>query len=166
MGVLLAAFLMAHCSLLISSCSSIDCSAINYVGTYFSMLKPDGTKDTLYTDTLWVWTTRVDQKDTLLNRLSGAKDPSFVLQTGYTQPEDMYYTLLVDTLGNEWLDTICIQKENYPHFESVDCKASYFHKITGASVTHHAFDSIVINYPTVNYETTHTHIYLYRKTDR
>jgi hypothetical protein len=84
----------------------------------------------------------------------------------YTQPEDVFVTLLCDTSGNALLDTIRIKKDNIPHFESVDCQASYFHNITDVSVTHNAFDSIVIHQPRVDYDITREHIYLYLKAQR
>jgi len=60
------------------------------------------------------------------------------------------------------LDTVWIKKENYPHFESVDCSAAFFHKITDVRSTHNGIDSITINKRDVNYDakTEHFHIYL------
>ena len=72
---------------------------------------------------------------------------------------------LKDTLGHEWRDTICISKEDFPHFESVDCQATYFHQITGVKTTHNGIDSITIQNREVNYE-SREHFFLYLKANR
>ena len=84
----------------------------------------------------------------------------------YTQPEDVLYMLVRNAKGINYLDTIRIKKENYPHFESVDCQVSYFHEITAVSTTHNAFDSIAIHHSSVNYDTSNDHFYLYVKKNR
>ena len=48
----------------------------------------------------------------------------------------------------------------------MDCQAAYFHTLTNVSTSHHVVDSIVIKYPKVNYDVTHTHFYIYFKADR
>ena len=68
-------------------------------------------------------------------------------------------------LGCIGINTICIKKENYPHFESVDCQAAYFHKITAVSSTQHIIESIHLNNPDVNYD-TNENIHLYLKARR
>jgi len=80
----------------------------------------------------------------------------------HTLPEDVLCILIADTTGQYWLDTMRIKKENIPHFESVDCSASFFHNITAVRSTHNAIDSITINNPSVTYdsETEHFHLYL------
>lgn len=161
-AVLATAFLATHL-LLLMSCSSIDCPVQNFVGTYYAMMKADGKPDTLGTDTLWISTTAGTGKDSTLIDALCNNETTFVLPISYTEPENVFYTLLVDTFGNSWKDTIRITKTDTPHFESVDCQATYFHELESATITHHAFDSIVINYPHVNYDQTHNHIYLYRK---
>lgn len=160
-AVLIVAMLLLSFPSLIS-CSSIDCPVQNRVYTTYSLLKSDGTTDTLKVDTLSITTKRADDTDTLLlNRAIGITN--FELNISYTQPEDVFYFTLLDTLGNTYRDTVCVQKENYPHFESVDCQAAYFHQLTDVRSTHHAIDSIVINYPTVNYDETHEHFHVYFK---
>ena len=160
-AVLIVAMLLLSFPSLIS-CSSIDCPVQNRVYTTYGLLKADGTTDTLKVDTLSIATKRADDTDTLLlNRAVGITN--FELNISYTQPEDVFYFTLLDTLGNTYRDTICVQKENYPHFESVDCQAAYFHHLTDVRSTHHAIDSIVINYPTVNYDETHEHFHVYFK---
>ena len=152
--------------LLLTACTSIDCPVKNRVGITYALKKSDGTTDTLGIDTMWVWTRTHEGKDTLLiNRLCGDKAMSFELPVSHTQPEDSIFTLLKDTLSHTWKDTICIKKENYPHFESVDCQAAYFHKITAVSSTQHIIESIHLNNPDVNYD-TNENIHLYLKARR
>ena len=151
----------------LAACTSIDCPVQNLVYTRYAFKKANGSADTLNTDTLWIMTTRVDGTDTLLmNALCGSTAFDFNLQISYTQPEDVFVTLLTDTAGNYYIDTIRIKKENYPHFESVDCQASYFHTITDVSYTNDIIDSLVINNRNVNYDTKTTHFKLYLKARR
>ena len=63
-------------------------------------------------------------------------------------------------------DTVWIQKEDYPHFESLECKAEFFHKLTGVRHTKHAIDSLVIKYSNVDYDDTKIHFYLYPDSER
>ena len=149
------------------ACTQIDCPVQNLVYTNYALKKADGSTDTLKTDTLWIITRRADGTDTLLlNALGGSTATKFSLPISYTQPEDVFITLLTDTAGYAYIDTIRIKKENYPHFESVDCQASYFHEVTAVSTTHNAFDSIAIHHSSVNYDTSNDHLYLYVKKNR
>ena len=153
----------------IVSCVSIDCPVQNTVATTFVLKKPKGGTDTMNIDTLNVWSHRIvykeNKRDTvLINRLCGNKT-SFSILTSHTLPEDSLFTQLKDTLGHSWLDTICISKENNPHFESVDCHATYFHTITDLKYTRHGIDSITINNREINYD-SQEHLFLYLKADR
>lgn len=152
------------------SCVSIDCPVQNKVETCYALKKPTGATDTMGIDSLSVWTHRVYYKDNkrdslLINRLCGTTATSFSIPVSHTQPEDSLFTLLKDTLGNEWRDTICLLKENFPHFESVDCQASYFHRITDVKATRNGIDSISIQNREVNYDKAE-HFYLYLKANR
>ena len=60
-------------------------------------------------------------------------------------------------------DTVWVKKDDIPHFESVDCNASFFHRLTDVRYTHHFIDSIVIKNPSVDYEKTTIHFYVYPK---
>ena len=150
----------------VASCVSFDCPVQNKVEYIFALKKPTGGTDTMGIDTLSVWVHRVGRKDSLLlNRLCGAKATSFAVPASHVQPDDSLFTLLTDTTGKRWLDTICIQKTDHPHFESVDCKAAYFHEINAVTITCHGIDSISINNKEVNYDQTET-FFLYLKADR
>ena len=166
-GLRLLPFYLFAFLLILEACTSIDCPVQNLVYTKYALKKADGSTDTLNTDTLWILTRRADGTDTvLLNALCGSKATGFNLQISYTLPEDVFYTVLMDTAGYYYIDTIRVKKENFPHFESVDCQASYFHEITAVSTTHNAFDSITIHHSSVNYDTSNDHFYLYVKKNR
>ena len=152
--------------LFLTACSSIDCPVQNLVETQYALMDAYDNPDILDTDTLNIWTRRVDGTDTLvLNSLCGEAS-TFSLPISYTQPEDIFFLRLSTIEKVSYQDTIYIKKENYPHFESVDCQAAYFHDITAVSSTHHVIDSIVIKYPKVNYDVKRTHYYIYFKADR
>lgn len=146
----------------IGACTSIDCPVQNNVYTVYGLRKADGSTDTLRVDTLTIVSKRADGTDsTLLNRAVGIT--TFDMNISYTQPEDVFYYTLLDTLGNTYQDTIYVKKEDEPHFESVDCQATYFHHLTEVRSTHHIIDSIVINHSTVNYDATNEHFHIYFK---
>ena len=159
----------------VAACTSIDCPVNNNVRTYYALMKVDGKPDTLKTDTMWVWTPRIDGTDTVISRqiqgnvvlncFFGSSASTFDLPISYTQPEDVLIMYVRNAKG-ENQDTVRIKKENMPHFESVDCQASYFHTITDVSATHNIIDSIVINNPNVNYDSNTTHFKLYLKANR
>ena len=146
---------------LFCACSSIDCPVQNVVRSYYQVLDGDGNK-VAFADVLTITSKRLGGSDTVLFN-QGTNVSAFSLPMGYTTPEDtLYFSLSNDSA--EWLDTVWIKKDNISHFESVDCSASFFHKLTAVRSTGHIFDSIVINYPSVNYDTTKVHFNLYVKT--
>lgn len=152
-------FVIMAIALVFSACSSINCPLQNTVRTLYVLKKPNAEPDTLK-DTLFVFTLRADGSDTVLLN-AAVKLSTFALPIGYSNPED---TLVFYFRNNTFraIDTIRLKKDNYPHFESVDCSASFFHNITAVHSTHNAIDSIVINNPSVTYdpETEHFHLYL------
>ncbi len=151
----------------IVACTTIDCPVQNLVYTNYAIKKADGTVDTLNTDTLWIISKRANGTDTLLlNALCGSSATAFSLPISYTQPEDVFISLLSCNSGKQFIDTIRIKKDNFPHFESVDCQAAYFHTITAVNTTHNVIDSLVIHHPYVNYDITNTHYYIYFKAER
>ncbi len=160
----------------ISACTSIDCPVQNLVYTNYELKKSDGTSDTLSKDTLWVWTQRADGTDTVISRqingnlelncFFGSSASAFQLPISYTQPEDVLYMLVRSSTHAIYVDTVRIKKDNIPHFESVDCQASYFHNITDVSTTHNVIDSITIQESHVNYDVNRTHFFIYFKAHR
>lgn len=152
--------------LFLTACSSIDCPVQNLVETQYALMDAYDNPDILDTDTLNIWTRRVDGTDTLvLNSLCGEAS-TFSLPISYTQPEDIFCLRLNTIEKVSYQDTICIEKENYPHFESVDCQAAYFHKLTAVGTTHNFIDSVTIHHSQVNYDVSNTHIYIYLKANR
>ena len=167
---------MCLIGLVVAACSSIDCPVQNRVYTVYNVMNADGTKGALGKDTLWVWTQRANGTDTVISRyingnlelncFFGSSASSFELPISYTQPEDVLCMLIRDSVGIDHRDTVRIKKENFPHFESVDCQAAYFHEITSVTCTHNIIDSIVINNPNVNYDPSTAHFLIYFKTQR
>jgi uncharacterized protein YuzE len=145
------------------ACSSIDCPVQNTVRTLYVLKKSNQKGDTLK-DTLNVVTFTLNRKDTTL--LAGAiGKTSFSLPVSYANPEDTLYFLFRNGTYRV-TDTVWVKKENYPHFESVDCNAAFFHKITAIRSSHYAIDSICIKNPSVTYDPTTEHFYIYIKARR
>ena len=150
---------------LIAACTSIDCPVESNVATLYQVCNSDGTELTL-TDSITVTTKTAKDGDTIIFN-KGVGINSFSLPISYKHPEDV----LVFSFDNEnnnnlhITDTVWIKKEDYPHFESVDCQAAYFHKITAVSSTQHIIESIHLNNPDVNYD-TNENIHLYLKARR
>ena len=104
---------------LVASCSSIDCPVKNVVATYYNVYDGEGVSLEL-TDTLTIWSKTKEGKDTiLLNR--GIEIESFSLPISKSHPEDELYFHFFN-LNYDETDTVWIQKEDYPHFESLECK--------------------------------------------
>lgn len=149
--------------LLISSCSSIDCPLNSLVYTQYQLRNAAGEVDTLSTDTLTISTTRADGNDSVVLNKS-VRTTEFTLPISYANTQDVFFFELKDTLTKaSTIDTVSVTKENTPHFESVDCAPAFFHTITSVTHTSHRIDSIVINNPEVNYDTTKKHLYIYFK---
>lgn len=153
--------LAAVTAAVVSACSSIDCPVQNSVYTNYALYKADGGVDTLR-DTLSVLTPTASGRDTIVfNR--GVGLTSFSLPISYVNPCDtFYFGLKPEGENTEWsLDYVLVNKTNTPRFESVDCQVAYFHTITSVEVTHNFIDSIVINNPTVDYDTERKHFRIY-----
>ena len=157
-------FLISYFSFSFSACSSIDCPVKNTVAVYYDVSQYDAAgelvADTL-TDTLWVWTQRADGKDTLMNRFIDKS--RFSLPISYQHPEDVLIFCIRDTSLTYTLDTVCLKKEDIPHFESVDCAAHYFHEITGVRCTHNGIDSLVLGTTSVTYDDAVTNLRIFFK---
>ena len=150
--------------LLLMACSSIECPIQTEMAVRYAFYDADDQPYTL-PDTLFVWTQRSDGTDTLLfNR--GVNQTGLRLPISYQHPEDMMVFGIVDTLKVVTLDTVWIQKEDIPHFESVDCAAHFFHTLTGVRSTHYSIDTIKIINTSVNYDTSGEHLHIYFKAHR
>ncbi len=148
---LLEGFCGLFLCILMMACSSIDCPVENTVALNCEVLNP-------IEDSLFVWTQRSDGRDTLLNR--GISITSFALPVSNQHPEDMLVFCRLDTAKAVTLDTLWVAKNDIPHFESVDCKALFFHELTGVRSTHHGIDTVSINNKSVTYDSSVTHLYI------
>ena len=149
---------------LMAGCTSIDCPLYHTADYHITVFGPDEDEEGIGTDTLWVFTRRADGQDTLLqNALTDIA--GFDLPASYMQPEDTFYIIRTDTAqahkGLYYVSTLYIKKENHPHFESVDCQANFFHNITGVRYESTSIDSIVITNPSVTYDQSTEHLYIY-----
>ena len=144
--------------ILLSACSSIDCPVENQVYTVYHIYNRAGEETTLE-DTLFVWTPRADGTDTLLIG-SATSRKSIQLPISYNNNEDLFVFYICDTLQQVTLDTVWVSKADTPHFESVDCKATYFHEILGVRSTHDGIDTVIINNPHVHYDPSQEHFHI------
>ncbi|MBQ8948704.1 MAG: hypothetical protein IJ059_02825 [Prevotella sp.] len=153
------ALLMA---MVVVSCSSIDCPVNSLVRTQYQFTGSDGSVLSLG-DTLTVVTARQDGSDTILFN-KGVNTSTFHLPISYSHPEDQL-VFYFDSESLHLADTLWLKKEDIPHFESVDCNASFFHELTDVRHTHNCLDSVVIINPSVTNDDAVVHVYLYPKTD-
>ena len=147
-------------SLVIISCSSIDCPVQNIVSVQYEIRDKAGAALSI-TDSLSVITQRNDGQYVSLNRLIGKS--AFSLPISYSHPEDVLFFCFKDSVKT-LVDTVWIKKDDIPHFESVDCSAAFFHELTNVRHTHNAIDSLVLINPSVTYDVNTVHFYLYPKT--
>ena len=150
-------FLVLPLSFLVS-CSSFDCPLNNRVCTVYK-LAGDVTP---LADALTISTTRVDGQDSVLLNQAVSAD-SFLLPVSYNRPEDVLYFERSNDTGWRIVDTVVIEKEDIPHFESIDCNPAYFHVIKNVRHTLLGLDSIVIKKAKVNYDATQPHLFIYFK---
>ena len=151
---------LAAIALTVGGCSSIDCPVQNIVSCVYQVSSNDSANAYL-PDTLSVSTLRADGTDSILfNR--GVGTSKLELPMSLTRAAD---TLLVERKGSSWrtLDTLYVEKQNHPRFESIDCQQAYFHTITGVSHTRWGIDSVSINKTSVNYDASTPHLLLYFK---
>ena len=143
--------------LVMVGCSTLDCPLNN---TVYTTYKLDGNVKQLTGCYMTVSTTKRNGEDSILINKQENTD-SFSLPMSYILDEDTLYFDVVDAYEREFKDTVTVAKENHPHFESIDCSASYFHTITGVKTTHNLIDSIVINHKDVNFDATKAHFLIY-----
>ena len=154
---------MVAVGVFLASCSSIDCSVNSLVRTQYQFTNSDGNALTLL-DSLSVVTTTKDGKDTtILNK--GVNISTFQLPISYSHPEDILVFQFSGSNGLSTADMVWVKKNDYPHFESVDCNAIFFHQLTDVRYTRNCLDSIVIKNPSVTNDDQVVHLYIYPKTD-
>jgi hypothetical protein len=149
---------------LVAACTSIDCPVESNVATLYQVCHSDGTELKL-NDTITVTTKTASDSDTVVYN-KGIGISSFSLPISYKHPEDvMVFNFDNDNNSLHVSDTVWIKKEDYPHFESVDCSAAFFHIITDVRYTCNYIDSIVIKNPSVTYDSKTVHFYFYPKSN-
>lgn len=151
------------------SCSSIDCSVNSLVRTKYQFYHSNGDSLSLL-DTMTILTVRMDGSDTIIYDANddvvfnkGVGISSFHLPISYSHPEDVL-VFIFDRDSLQMSDTVWVKKDDYPHFESVDCNASFFHNLTNIRYTQNCFDSIVIVNPSVTNDDQVLHVRIYPKT--
>lgn len=149
----------------LGACSSIDCPVQNIVSVQYTICDHNG-KEYQLENYLTIYSERSDGTDTtLLNLVTGISD--FSLPISYSHPEDILVFVFSEdmALTATVADTIWIKKDDIPHFESVDCNASFFHKITDVRHTRHCIDSLVLLNPSVTYDQQTVHFRLVPKSN-
>ena len=148
----------------VTACSSVDCPVNNTVAALYQVRSKDGAALPL-ADTMTVSTTRANGKDTIIYN-KGISISQFSLPVSYSHPEDvLVFQFDIKESNLHVVDTVWIKKTDYPHFESVDCNTAYFHTMTDVKYTCNYIDSIVINNPSVTYDSQTVHFYLYPKSN-
>ncbi len=137
-------------------CTSLDCPLNNTTYTKYRLM---GNITTLK-DTMTISTTKTEGTDSVLIN-KDVKVDSFILPMSYHQPEDVFYFEIRNQENQVFKDTVTVKKEDFSHFESVDCNPAFFHTITEVKTTHNLIDSIVINNKDVNYDASKAHFYIY-----
>lgn len=165
-------FLFVIVAVWLAACSSIDCPVQNIVSVQYEIRDKAGAalsiKDTLSVVTtrldgsnvLLDITTLLDGKNVILNKLIDKS--AFSLPISYSHPEDVLFFCFTDTVKTV-VDTVWIEKDDIPHFESVDCSASFFHELKGVRFTRNAIDSLVLLNKSVTYDQETVHFRLVPK---
>jgi len=150
---------------ILAACSSINCPVEHTVATKYHIYDANG-EDLSLASALTVTTRQSNDTIITLYNLATAMT-SFSLPISYSHPEDILFFTFSTALGDSiyGTDTVWVKKEDIPHFESVDCNASFFHRLTDVRYTTHFIDSIVINNPSVTYDQTTIHFRFYPKVD-
>lgn len=131
------------------SCDSNDCPINNVVySTYgFYTITEDGESKVSVTDTLTITAGGTDS--VLINRLQNGSEVE--LPVSFNAATDTLVFHFTDIDSRTRKDTIWIDKENFPHYESPDCPASIFHHVTAVRWTTLLIDSVSIVNPNINY---------------
>lgn len=150
-----ASVLLLLSACLLSACSNIDCPLDNVVLMQCNLYDSETQKSLTLSDVLTV--TPAGRDTVLLNQASGIS--SFLLPLKESGTRDTLLLNLSNSLGQEAVDTLFVEHQPQPHFESLDCPSCVFHTITGASCTSHALklmpltlDSVAVVRAMVNYD--------------
>lgn len=154
-------WLMILATVIVVSCTTIDCPVNNLVRTRYQFTNSAGDSLKLM-DTMTVVSANKDGDTIVLNK--GVSISKFHLPISYSHPEDelVFY---FDGDNLHLADTLWIKKDDIPHFESVDCNATFFHKLTAIRHTHNCLDSVIIVNPSVTNDDQVVHVLIYPKVD-
>lgn len=140
---------------LLSACSNIDCPLDNVVHMQCNLYDADTEKPLDLAQELTV--TPAGRDTVLLNRASAIR--SFLLPLKESGRSDTLLLRFADASGLATVDTLFVEHEPKPHFESLDCPASVFHIITQArasndsqTLTPLTVDSVSVVRKQVNYD--------------
>lgn len=146
--------IVALCLALVA-CSNIDCPLDNVVLMQCNLYASETKQALTLSDVL---TVRPAGRDTvLLNQATGIS--SFLLPLKETATRDTLVFNLSNSSAQLARDTLFVDHQPQPHFESIDCPACVFHTLTGVSFTTHplsemplTIDSVAIVRSAVNYD--------------
>lgn len=150
-------------TVLLAACDSTSCPLNNTVyGTYGFYAIADGAETAVgVLDTLTV--TAGGSDSVLVNRLQNGNKVE--LPMSYSCATDTLVFRFVNLDRQERRDTIWVNKENFPHYESPDCPVSFFHYITSVRCTRTLIDSVSIVNPNVDYNASENFKIYFRNND-
>lgn len=150
-------------AILIAACDSTECPINNVVySTYGFYAIADGAETQVsILDTLTV--TAGGSDSVLVNRLTNGSQVE--LPVSYTCATDTLVFSFINEEQQERRDTIWIDKENSPHYESPDCPVSFFHYVTAVRHTGVLIDSVSIVNPNINYNVSENFKIYFRNAD-
>lgn len=140
-----------------SSCSNIDCPLDNQVEMTLAFYDADSTKSMALSDTLSIYGMNNGTEQLLYNRGISIKKLKLTLRAKVlTDTFLLRFTSPTQTAT----DTLWVNHESHPHFESIDCPASTFHNLRSIRWKGHSLhllplttiDSVAISHPYVQYE--------------
>ena len=111
------------------SCSEVECPLDSVVVMTCGLYDADTKAELSLQPTL---TVKPLGKDTVL--LNAAQDiHNFVLHLKFGETADTMLLHFTDEWDQSSVDTLIVNHENMPHFESVECPATIFHKLTSVA---------------------------------
>ncbi len=148
-------FLVAGMATMVGS-SNVHCPLDNNVEKTCGLYDAETHSSYKLTDSLTV-VSHGEQPVLLLNRAQNVS--SFVLPLRQAVECDTLLLRFGNAKGQSATDTLFLEHDNTPHFESIDCPAAVFHQLKSVRWTSHSLnlmpltlDSVAIVRKTVNYE--------------
>jgi hypothetical protein len=156
-----------HAVLLSWSCSEVECPLDSVVVMTCDLKNmTTGEKHTLTTP---LTITPMNRDTILLNQAQGISN--FCLPLKIAAEVDTFLFKFSDAWENKVIDTLIVTHINHPHFQSIDCPASFFHTITSVTWRNQknssfpsSIDSVTIKRALVDYENK-TNLQIYLRTD-